>query len=91
MIAKKSNILKGLKNIEDVLDATNCNWEAEQHPLITGGGVNVSSHKALVKNTEQSILGIVGNNYQPVQNSTAFAFMDSLVQKHEAEYEYHTK
>jgi len=79
---------EGLKTIDDVLEHQHLNWDAEQHELITNGGVDVPTHKALVRSDNRSVLGVVGSGYTPVQNSEAFAFMDALVQEHSASYEY---
>ena len=74
--------------IEEVLDRTEMNWIAEEQQLITGAGIDVPSHKALIRNDTQHVLGIVGKAYTPRQNPNAFAFMDTLCQQHEAKYEY---
>jgi len=85
--AKKISIPDNLTSIDEVLEATNMMWIAEQHELITGSGINVPNHKAIVRADNKAVLGIVGQNYQPVQNTTAFAFLDTLVQKNKAVYE----
>ena len=74
-------------SIEDVLDVTQMNWMAESQDMITVAGVPVNSHKALVRNDNNAVIGVVGNRYQPVQNNEAFAFMDILVQQNKASYE----
>jgi phage/plasmid-like protein (TIGR03299 family) len=33
-------------------------------------------------------LGVVGKNYEPMQNHTAFAFLDEIVKANKAQYEY---
>lgn len=77
-----------VSTIDDVLEHGEMNWEAQQHTLITNGGVDVPTHKALVRSDNNHVLGVVGSKYEPIQNSTAFAFMDALVQSHKAKYEY---
>lgn len=74
--------------IEEVLETSDMNWIAEQNGLITETGVSVPSHKALTRSDNKSVLGVVGKGYEPVQNSDAFAFMDTLVDMHKAQYEY---
>jgi len=48
----------------------------------------IKTHKAVVRNSDNNILGIVGSQYQPVQNRDAFKFMDSLVD--DGSMRYHT-
>lgn len=42
-------------------------------------GENVSSHKALIRSTDNRVLGIVGKNYTPLQNIEAFKFFDQVL------------
>lgn len=67
-------------------------WTVEKQELYASQDqVNsqlVPSHKAIVRTSDQSILGVVGNRYMPVQNIEAFDFMDSLVE--EGQMRYHT-
>jgi len=86
MMASKLKV-SNAKSIEEVLESTGMNWDAESHPLVTGGGLDVPNFKAMVRSDNSHVLGVVGSKYQPVQNSLAFGFMDTLVQKHDAEYE----
>jgi len=51
-------------------------------------GVKIPTHKAVTRLTDNHVLGLVGNVYEPVQNSTAFEFMDSLVS--DGSMRYHT-
>jgi phage/plasmid-like protein (TIGR03299 family) len=85
MKASKMSV-KG-NSIEDVLESSGMNWIAEKQELITGGGIDIPSHKAIVRTDINKPVGVVGNRYCPVQNAEAFAFMDVLVQEHKAVYE----
>lgn len=53
-------------------------WEVEGRALVTEDGTGIGSHKAIVRATDNSVLGVVGKGYQPVQNREAFAFLDGL-------------
>ena len=44
-------------------------------------------HWATVRTDTGDVLGIVGDNYKPIQNRDAFKFFDSLVSSNEATYE----
>ena len=75
-------------SIVEVLETNNMNWIAEQHEMFTTAGTSIPNHKAIVRSDNNSVLGVVGKGYEPVQNHDAFAFMDILVQNHDAKYEY---
>ncbi|MCP4705277.1 MAG: DUF932 domain-containing protein [candidate division Zixibacteria bacterium] len=79
---------KGQTSVEAVLEKADLNWTAEPQPLITGAGISVESHKAIVRDDSNSIIGIVGKGYEPIQNSHAFSFMDTICEKFGAQYEY---
>jgi phage/plasmid-like protein (TIGR03299 family) len=49
--------------------------------------VTCESHKAIVRTDTQDVLGVVGNNYEPLQNKDAFRFFDALVKDKTALYE----
>lgn len=61
-------------------------WEVELVPLVTATGLEVPMKQAIVRKDTQTTLGVVGNSYQPYQNTEAFAFLDSLVGKESAVY-----
>jgi phage/plasmid-like protein (TIGR03299 family) len=48
----------------------------------------LEKHKAVVRESDSSILGVVGGRYTPVQNAEAFSFMDALVE--DKSMRYHT-
>ena len=68
------------------------NWEVEKQRLYTSpDGINsqeVDTNKAIVRVSDQKVLGIVGNRYHPIQNLESFEFMDSLVES--GQMKYHT-
>ncbi len=64
-------------SVDDMLIAAGLNWEVAAHPLFTKVGddiVEVKTRKALVRSTDQKVLSIIGNNWNPVQNRTAMEF-----------------
>lgn len=71
-------------------------WEVRldniAHEIYPEGAINtnwekIPSHNAVVRNTDDKVLGVVGNRYQPLQNVNAFGFMDSLV--YDGSMKYH--
>jgi phage/plasmid-like protein (TIGR03299 family) len=97
MIAEQLKVKSGGADISTVLEELDVNWNADERPLFAQGGidsagnvlsdVSIDSHKALVRSDNQHPLGIVGSRYEPVQNTTAFAFLDAIILDEKATYE----
>lgn len=99
MIATKFDVSgKGIKSIDELLEETGSNWMANPEELVTVGGldlngnlvegVSVPKTRAIVRQDTRNVIGIVGSRYQPVQNSTAFAFFDTICAQENATYEH---
>ena len=78
---------------KEAIIAAGLNWEVEKRPLFASDKVKngspllpIETHEAVVRATDSSILGIVGNSYVPVQNEDAFQFMDALVAEGKMKY-----
>ena len=54
-------------------------WIVEPHPIYLADGTEIVGQKANIRSTDQSVLGIVSDRYQIVQNFEAFEFVDSLL------------
>ena len=63
----------------DALRLAGLDWQVEQTPVFTETGMEIPNYKANVRNTDKSVLGIVTDKYQIVQNADAFEFTDSIV------------
>lgn len=80
----------------EALKASGLNWEVEQRPLLTtvGGptiGVNfqkIADHAAIVRKTDDRVLGVVGDGWTPVQPYEMFDWTDGLVK--DGMIKYHT-
>ena len=70
----------------EALEVSKCNWIAEPQQLITAGGKDVTSHKAIVRTDTGSVIGIVGKDWTPIQNAEAFAFFDTIVKEKGMQY-----
>ena len=57
-----------------MMDKAGLNWTVEKQSLITSEGASVEDKMALVRSTDNKVLDIVGKNWNPVQNETAFEF-----------------
>ena len=75
---------------DQMLDAAGLNWEVRKVPAFATIGdkkVNVG-HSALVRNSDDKILDVVSNDWNPVQNTEAFAFFNDFIA--EGDMEMHT-
>lgn len=73
---------------EIALRESGLDWSVSKVPLQTAFNTPIATHVAVERNTDNKILGVVGAKYQPMQNSEAFSFLDSLV--NEGSMRYHT-
>lgn len=81
---------------EEAIKAAHLDWQVLKVPLYAAGrrcGIPVPNFHALVRSDlwEQQvstcpIFGIVGGNYEPIQNYEAFEFLDSIVGAGKAVY-----
>lgn len=73
---------------EEAIDAAGLNYDVELSSLQTVRGLPVPRKVAVVRSDTQSVLGVVGGTYRPVQNRECFSFLDAVVS--EGEVRYHT-
>lgn len=67
-------------NSRSALYLAGLNWNVLQKDLVTVGGSEViPGFKANVRDSDNSVLGIVTDRYRVVQNEEAFAFTDELL------------
>lgn len=63
----------------DALRFAGLDWTVRQEPVFNARGGIVKGYKANVRDTDGSVLGIVGDRYKVVQNADAFNFTDDLI------------
>lgn len=54
-------------------------WLVGQKEVFTDSGIPIPGYRANIRSTDQSVLGVVSDRYQIVQNEEAFAFTDGLL------------
>lgn len=64
-------------NIEEAMSIAGLNWEVQQKPLIYNG--KDTGYLMNVRDVDDTVLGVVGGRYKPVQNVDAFSFVDELI------------
>jgi len=59
-------------------------WEVEKVPMYANKGgtdIRIPSQQALIRSTDNKVLSVIGDNWEPVQNSTAFEFFSDFVKQ----------
>lgn len=76
---------------KDAIVAAGLDWEVELRKVYTlntaGNKMVVPGNHAVVRDSDESVLGIVKSKYVPFQNRDAFTFADNLVDSGSAKYE----
>lgn len=65
------------EQVKTLLDKTNLNWTVRQEELQTISGISVPNKKAIVREDNNTIVGVHSDGYQPYQN---YELMDLLHQ-----------
>ena len=66
-------------NSEDALRFAGLDWNVRQENIYNARGGTIPGFKANVRDSDDSILGVVGDRYRVVQNIDAFKFTDGLI------------
>ncbi|CAA9569656.1 Mycobacteriophage Barnyard protein gp56 [uncultured Synechococcales cyanobacterium] len=75
-------ILKNPPTIQQAILESGLNWKVLKesiYRLVEGQPQEIKTHKSLVRDSDQSVLGVVSNRYTPLQNHQAFSFFDFLL------------
>ena len=62
----------------EMMQAAGLDWEVEKQPMMLENGILIPGKKALVRATDNKILDVVGDNWNPVQNKEAFEFFEDF-------------
>ena len=71
-------VVEDAPSSKDALNFAGLVWRVVQKPLFTNSGL-VEGYKANVRDSDNSVLGVVTDRYKVVQNTEAFAFTDNLL------------
>lgn len=64
---------------EDALRFAGLDWTVRQENVFNARGGVIKGFKANVRDSDDSVLGVVGDRYKVVQNTDAFKFTDDLI------------
>lgn len=73
----------------EALEVAHIDWTVTKRPLISeveAGWVPVESHVAIVRDSDDSVLGVVGKDYEPIQNERMLTWAELLVDTGEAQF-----
>ena len=70
--------------IEEGIVSAGLDWTVDCKPLFTAEGTQVT-HRAIYRTSDNSILGVVGPDYRPLQNVEAFNWFQPLLSTGEVE------
>lgn len=73
-------------SLDDAIVASGLSWSVGLEPLFTSSGVEVPA-RAVVRDRDGQVLGVVGPDYAPVQNANAFAWFRPWVESGEVAVE----
>lgn len=69
---------------EDALRFAGLDWTVRQENVFNARGGVIKGFKANVRDSDDSVLGVVGDRYKVVQNTDAFKFTDDLSTPYQA-------
>jgi len=61
------------------MEKAGLDWSVDKEEVFTASGTKVPGKKALVRQSDGSILDMVGDDWNPVQNEEAFQFFSDFV------------
>ncbi len=67
--------------------AAGLNWNVEKTKIYSQNGFEIKNYFGIMRTDNKKILGVVKNNYQPLQNRDAFNFFDPLINSKFLQYE----
>tara|TARA_Y100000004_G_scaffold37410_1_gene40127 strand:- start:916 stop:1884 length:969 start_codon:yes stop_codon:yes gene_type:complete len=82
-------------NSREAIRLAGLNWTVSTRPIVTftndneteGHLIDIPDTFATVRDSDNSVLGVVGDRYKVVQNKECFDFLDTVVDDSEATYE----
>ena len=72
-------VVEGTLCSAEAIEKAGLNWQVLSEPIFTEDGIQVPNYKANIRDKDRSVLGIVTDRYQIVQNQEAFDFTDALI------------
>lgn len=64
---------------KDALHLAGLDWNVVSRPIFTEDGQEIEGYRYNIRDSDNTVLGIVSNKYKIVQNAEAFEFTDALI------------
>jgi phage/plasmid-like protein (TIGR03299 family) len=71
-------VIQDAPSVESGIKLAGLDWAVETQPLFVADGREVT-HRAVVRTSDESILGVVGPKWKPLQNADAFAWFQPFL------------
>jgi phage/plasmid-like protein (TIGR03299 family) len=76
--------IRNCQSVEEALAKSGLDWNIREESVITASG-SQTNKKALIKASDNSVLGVVSKKYKPIGNFEVFSFIDSLLKDNQLE------
>lgn len=79
---KLGTVVETAPTVKEAIKLAGLDWKVEQKPLqavTNDGNLQVITHKAVLREDTQDILGVVGTSYHPLQNTEAFEWFEPFI------------
>jgi phage/plasmid-like protein (TIGR03299 family) len=73
-------VVENVNTIEEGMQLANLDWRVTLKPLVLQETQKLVTHRAVVREDTNDVLGIVGPNWQPLQNIDSFKFFNSFLE-----------
>lgn len=82
------NVIQGAPTSEEGIRLAGLDWPVLERPIFAtnpatpddiNSDIPCTEHKALIRGTDRKVLGVVGADFQPLQNVDAFRFFDPFL------------
>lgn len=83
---KLGTVIKEAPTVEEGIRLAGLDWKVEMENLFLADG-RVTAQRAVIRQTDKSILGYGGQNWTPLQNTEAFSFFDEFLKTGDVELE----
>lgn len=80
------NVIHEAPSVREGIIQAGLQWDVVTKPLFTADGTPVT-HKAVIREDKNQVLGVVGPNWTPLQNMEAFDFFDGFLDTKEVDLE----
>ena len=76
------NVTEGALTSSEAIVKAGLDWTVTLNPIFTTGtgglAQAITDHFATVRDVDDTVLGVVGNRYTPIQNIECFDFLDTV-------------